>query len=57
MTSASEMNQQAVTSLVEIMDRKEQQIVVMLAAPFDEMDCFLDIYPELEEKLTYKVRM
>lgn len=56
-TSASEMNQQAVTSLVEIMDRKEQQIVVMLAAPFDEMDCFLDIYPELEEKLTYKVRM
>lgn len=56
-TGASEMNKEAVEALVEIMSQEDQQIVVMLAAPFDEMDCFLDIYPELSEKLTYKIRM
>ena len=56
-TNASEMNQEAVAALVETMSRQEPQIVVMLSAPFDEIDCFLDIYPELSDKLTYKIRM
>lgn len=56
-TGASELKKEAVHALVEMMSREEQQIVVMLAAPFDEMDCFLDIYPELSERLTYKIRM
>lgn len=56
-TGASELTREAVTALVEIMSRESQQIVVMLSAPFDEMDCFLAIYPELSDKLTYKIRM
>lgn len=56
-TNASEMNQKAVAALVETMSQQDPQLVVMLSAPFDEMDCFLDIYPELSEKLTYKIRM
>lgn len=56
-TGAAELNKEAVTALVEIMSRENQQIIVMLSAPFDEMDCFLDIYPELSEKLTYKIRL
>lgn len=56
-TNASEMNKKAVAALVETMSQQEPQLVVMLSAPFDEMDCFLDIYPELSEKLTYKIRM
>lgn len=54
---APDMNQEAVDGLMEIMDRDEPQIVVMLAGPFDEMDCFLDIYPELGARLSYKIRM
>lgn len=56
-TGASELKKEAVHALVEMMSREDQQIVVMLAAPFDEMDCFLGIYPELSERLTYKIRM
>lgn len=54
---APEMNKDAVEQLLEVMEQKDQEIIVMLAGPFDEMDCFLDIYPELAEKLTYKIRM
>ncbi len=56
-TGASEMSKETVTALVEIMNNEDQPIVVMLAAPFDEIDCFLDIYPELADRLTYKIRM
>lgn len=56
-TNASEMNKKAVDALVDTMNRQGSQLVVMLSAPFDEMDCFLDIYPELSDKLTYKIRM
>ncbi len=56
-TGASEMSKEAVAALVEVMSQEESPIVVMLSAPFDEMDCFLNIYPDLAEKLTYKIRM
>ncbi len=56
-TGASEMSKETVTALVEVMNNEDQPIVVMLAAPFDEIDCFLDIYPELADRLTYKIRM
>lgn len=56
-TAASELREEAVHALEGVMCRENLQIVVMLAAPFDEMDCFLEIYPELAKKLTYKIRM
>lgn len=56
-TSASELSEKSVKTLTEMMDKYGEKVVVMLAGPFDEMDCFLDIYPELAEHLTYKVRM
>lgn len=54
---APDMNKEAVEGLIEMMDQESPQIVVMLAGPFDEMDCFLDIYPDLAERLAYKIRM
>lgn len=56
-TDASELTKESIDKLQEIMEREDQKVVVMLAAPFDEMDCFLDIYKELSEKLVYKIRM
>ncbi len=56
-TGASEMSKETVTALVEIMNNEDQPIVVMLSAPFDEIDCFLDIYPDLANRLAYKIRM
>ncbi len=56
-TGASEMSKETVTALVEIMNNEDQPIVVMLSAPFDEIDCFLDIYPDLADRLSYKIRM
>lgn len=56
-TGASELNKKSVETLLEMMDKYGEKVVVMLAGPFDEMDCFLDIYPQLAEHLTYKVRM
>lgn len=54
---APDMSQESVEGMLEMMDQENPQVVVMLAGPFDEMDCFLDIYPELAERLTYKIRM
>lgn len=56
-TNAPEMNNSAVMDLFDIMEEKEDQIVVMLSGPFDEMDCFLASHTDLSDKLTYKVRM
>lgn len=56
-TSAPELSKKSVDNLLETLKEHGDSIVVMLAGPFDEMDCFLDIYPQLAECLTYKVRM
>lgn len=55
--SAPEMNGETVEELLEIIKKEEEKFVVMLSGPFDEMDCFLEIYRELSEYLNYKVRM
>ena len=44
-------------NLLDVLHEFGEEFVVMLAGPFDEMDCFLEIYPELSEQLGYKVRM
>lgn len=56
-TDASELTKESVEKLKAVMEQEDEKVVVMLAGPFDEMDCFLDIYPDLAEKLVYKVRM
>lgn len=56
-TGAPELCKEAVDNLVQVMKQQGDNIVVMLAGPFDEMDCFLNIYPDLSECLTYKVKM
>lgn len=56
-TDASELTRESVEKLKTVMEQEDEKVVVMLAGPFDEMDCFLDIYPDLAEKLVYKVRM
>ena len=56
-TDAAELTKESVEKLKSVMEQEDEKVVVMLAGPFDEMDCFLDIYPDLAEKLVYKVRM
>ena len=56
-TNASELNKKSVEDLVSAIDENGDKMVVMLCGPFDEMDCFLGIYPELSEKMNYKIRM
>lgn len=56
-TNAPELTKEAVEELIALIKDNGEDIVVMLSGPFDEMDCFLGIYPELSEILTYKVRM
>lgn len=56
-TNAPELSQKSVKSLIEILENEGESVVVMLAGSFDEMDCFLGIYPGLAEHFTYKVRM
>ena len=56
-TDAAGLTKESVEKLKSVMEQEDEKVVVMLAGPFDEMDCFLDIYPDLAEKLVYKVRM
>ena len=56
-TEAAELDAAAVEGLERVVYEFGEEFVVMLSAPFDEMDCFLEIYPELEKALGYKVRM
>ncbi len=56
-TGAPEMNKKTVTDVLKVIDEQEDRLVVMMAGAFDEMDCFLSIYPELAEKMKYKVRL
>lgn len=56
-TNAPELSKDAVENIVQLMRDNGENIVVMLSGPFDEMDCFLGIYSELEQMITYKVRM
>ena len=56
-TSAPDLSIKAVNDLMKLIKEHGDSIIVMLAGPFDEMDCFLDIYKELSECLTYKVRL
>lgn len=56
-TGAPELTEKSVDMLLKAMDTYGEKIVIMLAGAFDEMDCFLDIYSQLQERLTYKVRM
>ena len=56
-TEAAELTKGTVEQLMAVMHEFGEEFVVVLAAPFDEMDCFLEIYPELAEQLGYKVRM
>ena len=56
-TDAAELNEKSTQDLIRLMHTHGEYIVVMLAGPFDEMDCYLANYPELAEQLYYKVRM
>ena len=56
-TEAAELTKDTVENLLDVLHEFGEEFVVMLAGPFDEMDCFLEIYPELSEQLGYKVRM
>lgn len=56
-TNAPELSQESVKSLMDILDNEKGSVVVMLAGAFDEMDCFLAIYPNLAKHFTYKVKM
>ncbi len=56
-TSAPELNKKAVTDVLKVINEQEDRLVVMMAGAFDEMDCFLSIYPELAAKMKYKVRL
>lgn len=55
--NAPELTKEAVAEMIEFMEANRGSVVVMLAGPFDEMDCFLSIYPELEKMFPYKVRL
>ena len=54
---APELTKKTVEDIIHMMDENRDKIVVMLAGAFDEMDCFLSIYPELSEKMSHKIRM
>lgn len=56
-TEAAELTKESVHQLMWAMHEFGEEFVVVLSGPFDEIDCFLDIYPELAEQLGYKVRM
>jgi hypothetical protein len=56
-TSAPDLTKEAVGQIEDLIRVNGDHVVVMLAGPFDEMDCFLSIYPELAAMLTYKIRM
>lgn len=56
-TDAPEMTEKTVNDLLSLMEQYGDRIVVMLAGPFDETDCFLSIYPALSEKLVYKIHI
>lgn len=55
--NAPELTKEAVADIKEFMQTHQGNVVVMLAGPFDEMDCFLSIYPDLEKMFPYKVRL
>lgn len=54
---APELTKSAVEELQEIMAVQGDKIVMMMSGPFDEMDCFLSMYPKLEKTMNYKIRM
>ncbi|MCH5252813.1 MAG: hypothetical protein J1F22_07550 [Lachnospiraceae bacterium] len=54
---APELTKETVEDIVQAIDENGDRIVVMLSGDFDEMDCFLSIYPELSEKISHKIRM
>ena len=56
-TAAPDMSKKTVYDLLRLLEENGDQLVVMLAGPYDELDCFLANYPELSEKLEQKVRM
>lgn len=56
-TDAAEMTKKTVDDLTALMEKYGEQMVVMLAGDFDEMDCFLSIYKNLADRIEYKVRM
>lgn len=56
-TGASELSGESVQRIISLMDEQKKSIIVMLSAPFDEIDSFLSFYPILAEKISYKIRM
>ena len=56
-TEAAELTKESVDELMQVIHEFGDEFVVVLSGPFDEIDCFLQIYPELSEELAYKVRM
>lgn len=56
-TKASELSGESVERIVRLMEEQGRDMIVMLAAPFDEIDSFLSFYPALAEQITYKIRM
>lgn len=56
-TEAAELTKESVEQLSKAIREFGEEFVVVLSGPFDEIDCFLEIYPELSELLGYKIRM
>lgn len=56
-TDAPDMAASTIQDLVGMMDELGDGIVVMLTGAFEEIDCLMESYPELSERMCYKIRM
>lgn len=56
-TNAPDLTPDSVNSLVELLENQGESVVIMLAGPFDEIDCFLASYPKLAQYFMHRVKM
>lgn len=54
---AQDMSTEAKEQLMDIMEKYENRLIVMLSGEFDEMDAWLGYYSDIERKFYYKVRL
>lgn len=54
---APSLANQSVESLIRLIDKYREQIVIILEGSYDEIDSFLNFHKELEERIAYKVKL